>query len=124
MTREEAIEILKDEAYVLYKDDNPYNRQAFDIAIEALKAQLSAKDTTLDDVSTAYENGYQQGKFEALQSQQKTGRWIEQTDTQNDVYYVCSNCKEAFTLIEGTPTYNLYNYCPNCGAKMKSEVTE
>lgn len=57
----------------------------------------------------------------AVQSEQKTGRWIEQTDTQNDVYYVCSNCKEAFTLIEGTPTDNLYNYCPNCGAKMKSE---
>lgn len=39
MTREEAIEILKDEAYVLYKDDNPYNRKAFDMAIEALKTQ-------------------------------------------------------------------------------------
>lgn len=50
--------------------------------------------------------------------QPKTGRWIERTDTQNDVYYVCSNCKEAFTLIEGTPTDNLYNYCPNCGAEM------
>lgn len=54
----------------------------------------------------------------SVQPEQKTGRWIEQTDTQNDVYYVCSNCKEAFTLIEGTPTDNLYNYCPNCGAKM------
>lgn len=57
----------------------------------------------------------------AVQSEQKTGRWIEQIDTQNDVYYVCSNCKEAFTLIEGTPTDNLYNYCPNCGAYMKGE---
>ncbi|MBQ2175648.1 MAG: hypothetical protein II453_11525, partial [Alphaproteobacteria bacterium] len=56
-----------------------------------------------------------------IQSKQKTGRWIEQTDTQNDVYYVCSNCKEAFTLIEGTPTDNLYNYCPNCGAKTGSD---
>ena len=57
----------------------------------------------------------------AVQPQQKTGRWIEQTDTQNDVYYVCSNCKEAFTLIEGTPTDNLCNYCQNCGAKMGSD---
>jgi len=39
MTRAEAIEILKDEAYVLYEDDSPYNRQAFDMAIEALEQQ-------------------------------------------------------------------------------------
>ena len=37
MTREEAIAILEDEAYVLYEDDSPYNRQAFDMAIEALE---------------------------------------------------------------------------------------
>ena len=72
MTREEAIEKLKrwqlevddekDYAEYLegwfYKDDEI----AFDMAIEALKAQA-----TFDDVSTAYENGYRQGKFEALQ---------------------------------------------------------
>lgn len=60
----------------------------------------------------------------SVQPEQKIGRWIERTDTQNDVYYVCSNCKEAFTLIEGTPTDNLYNYCPNCGAFMKGESND
>lgn len=35
---------------------------ALSMAIEALQAQAN-----LDDVSNAYENGYQQGKFEALQ---------------------------------------------------------
>lgn len=43
MTREEAIEILKDDAYVLYEDDSPYNRQAYDMAIEALKKKKSGK---------------------------------------------------------------------------------
>ena len=39
MTKEEAIAILEDEAYILYEDDSPYNRQAFDMAIEALEQQ-------------------------------------------------------------------------------------
>ena len=43
MTREEAIAILEDEAYVLYEDDSPYNRQAFDMAIEALEEQKTGK---------------------------------------------------------------------------------
>lgn len=38
------------------------NEEMFEMAIEALQAQVN-----LDDVSNAYENGYQQGKFEALQ---------------------------------------------------------
>lgn len=39
MTSEEAIEILQYEAYFLYDDDDSYNRQAFDMAIEALEEQ-------------------------------------------------------------------------------------
>ena len=36
MTKEEAISILTYEANFLYKDDYPYSRQAYDMAIEAL----------------------------------------------------------------------------------------
>lgn len=36
MTREEAIQVLEEEAEYLYQDDRPYNREAFDMAIEAL----------------------------------------------------------------------------------------
>ena len=46
MTKEEAISILMDDAYFLYEDDSPYNRRAYDMAIEALKAQLSEEGTT------------------------------------------------------------------------------
>ena len=56
---------------------------------------------------------------QSIQPEQKTGRWIEHIDKRGDTYHECSSCKEEFTLIEGTPADNLYNYCPNCGAKME-----
>lgn len=52
------------------------------------------------------------------------GEWIEQDDAWDGVYYECSVCKEAFTLIDGTPTDNLYNFCPNCGADMRGGRNE
>lgn len=39
MTKEEAILVLQNDAYVLYEDDSPYDRQAYDMAIKALKEQ-------------------------------------------------------------------------------------
>lgn len=48
-----------------------------------------------------------------------TGHWIEREETYGDLYYECSECKEPFVLIDGTPQDNLYNYCPNCGARME-----
>ena len=46
------------------------------------------------------------GEFESLE------------DEMFDTVYRCSVCKEDFVLLEGTPTDNLWKYCPNCGAKM------
>ena len=57
----------------------------------------------------------------ALEQEQKTGHWIEKEGWDGDLYYECSVCGEPFCLIEGTPTDNMYNFCPNCGADM-SEV--
>ena len=51
--------------------------------------------------------------------ERKTGKWIEQDDGWDGVYYECSVCKEPFTLIDGTPQDNLYNFCPNCGCEME-----
>ena len=44
MTKDESIEILQDDAYMLYEDDSPYNRQAYDMAIEALERGVNAED--------------------------------------------------------------------------------
>lgn len=53
----------------------------------------------------------------SIQPKQKTGRWIPfDCDT-----WECSECKTLFTTLEGTPKDNLFNFCPNCGAKMESE---
>ena len=53
-----------------------------------------------------------------VQPEQKTGRWIYMKDCED---WFCSNCKDIFMLLEGTPKDNDYNYCPNCGAKMRME---
>ena len=49
----------------------------------------------------------------------RNGKWIEHDDGWANVYYECSVCKEPFVLIDGTPTENLYNFCPNCGCRME-----
>ena len=51
----------------------------------------------------------------------KTGHWIEEDMFDGDIAYRCSECDEPFCLIDGTPTDNMYNFCPNCGAKMERE---
>ena len=50
---------------------------------------------------------------------QRTGRWIEQDDLWDGVYYECSACGEPWTLIDGTPWDNGMKFCPNCGADMR-----
>lgn len=52
----------------------------------------------------------------SIQTEQKEGRWVYMKDCEN---WFCSNCKDIFMLLEGTPKDNDYNYCPNCGAFMK-----
>ena len=48
------------------------------------------------------------------------GEWEEITDDWSDeTIYRCSVCGEDFVTIDCTPVENLYNFCPNCGAKME-----
>ena len=42
----------------------------------------------------------------------KQGEWIEVTHSGKDIY-LCSECAEAYKM------YIPYNFCPNCGARMK-----
>ena len=46
------------------------------------------------------------------------GRWKTCEGWDGDEYYECSECGDAFTLIDGTPQDNDYLYCPHCGARM------
>lgn len=58
----------------------------------------------------------------SIQPKPKTGHWIEKDGFDGDTYYDCSECGESWTTIDGTPWNNGMKYCPNCGAKMESEV--
>ena len=49
----------------------------------------------------------------------KKGKWIEQDDSWDGVYYECSACGEPWTTIDGTPWDNGMNFCPHCGAEMR-----
>lgn len=49
---------------------------------------------------------------------QKTGEWIFWDDDPDANTYECPECHEPFTLIEGTPAENEYNFCPKCGARL------
>lgn len=91
--------------------------------IEVLPSVEQAQ-ATLDDVSNAYENGYQQGKFEATQ---KTGKWLEKNCVCSEESHLedwqsccCSVCKHY-----DTRPYMYYfdepNYCSYCGARMEKK---
>ena len=63
--------------------------------------------------------------IEALEQEPKTGHWITWKEAGNEIAsetrFECSVCHDsAQTLCNGLDL--LSPYCPNCGAKMESEV--
>jgi len=63
------------------------------------------------------------GKIVKFVKERPQGEWIEHTERITlDTYYECSNCKEPWTTIEGTPWQNGMNFCPNCGARMGADM--
>lgn len=56
--------------------------------------------------------------------ERKKGNWIEQEDGWGGYYYDCSVCKESWTTIDGTPSDNGMNFCPNCGADMRGGYSD
>lgn len=84
--------------------------------------------------SVAYQATLKEKEFydmaiKALEQEPKTGHWIEKgkTDIAYDMCgykswatkYMCNHCGFIHTAIEN---HGVYSYCPNCGAKMESEV--
>jgi len=137
MTSEEAIAILEEEAEYLYQDDESYNREAFRMAIQALSQEpcddaISREDAIKAVYGMTRYTGIDEAPYEYAEhviadlppvtSGRHKGRWIECDGYDGDTYYDCSECGESWTTIEGTPWDNGMNYCPNCGAKMESEV--
>lgn len=83
----------------------------------SLKIIDNAPTVPLPDFKDGYKQAIIDGK---TNFQRPKGEWIERTERITlDTYYECSNCKEPWTTIEGTPWQNMMNFCPNCGARMK-----
>ena len=59
-----------------------------------------------------------------IEPERKKGKWIERDDCWDGIYYECSVCKYSFSSMEGTPSDNDYNFCPNCGADMREGEEE
>lgn len=87
------------------------------------------------DLLTTWSDGYQYIELptdDALSAIRKltptgvkmyTGHWIEDTNgtySEDHDTWECSNCGEPFTLTEGTPEDNSYNFCPKCGANLQN----
>ena len=106
MTREQATKIFRKEIECMS------HSKCEDCILEKVCDPM--RTTPLD---SEYIEAYEMA-IKALEQEPKTGHWIECDGWDGDVYYECSVCSEPFVLIDGTPTDNLYNYCPNCGAKM------
>lgn len=81
-----------------------------EMAYEAFKEWHKNKVATVEQSLIANGQPYEE---------RPQGEWIMQEGYDGDEYYECSICKDAFTLMYGTPKDNNYNFCPNCGAKMK-----
>lgn len=110
MTNEKAIEILKNGLQGITNFTEKQELEAFDLAIKALdiyKPLCPLDYPTEDD------------PYPVCAYKRPQGKWTEHEDYNNDTYYTCSNCGEDWATIEGTPSDNMMNYCPHCGADMR-----
>ena len=92
MTREEAIEYLKD---MEFNCDVSYDKEALRLAIEALQ-QAEQKKGKWEIVSDGYGNG------------EATACICE-----------CSECKDTIWVYKKAD--RKWNFCPNCGAEMEKK---
>lgn len=86
----------------------------------ALEAILNCSDIFVNNKPVMIDKvDAQEALMEVPTAEPKKGKWLpDNTDIR--MYYVCSECKQATQI----PTYVggfLYNYCPNCGARMEGK---
>lgn len=92
--------------------DDLISRQA---AIDLMKIAL--EDDWEPDYATDRIND-----LPSAQPERKNGEWIHKPDIYLDEQtWECSECGEPWIFIEGTPSENNANFCPNCGADMRGD---
>ena len=135
MTREEArvqLKAIRNDCYIISSNED---KQAFDMAIETLKAEPCEDAISRQAAIRIAEQGQVQGyewqfkeliKLPSVNPQPKMGHWIMpvQDDGMSDpIYYQvrCSKCGcdlDSQTWHMELHQYGADKYCPNCGAKM------
>lgn len=140
MTKEEAINRLKNMAWIYGSVEREQNIEAIDMAISALSektetltheeawAEIEASDLisradaieAVQDVDTRESVNVSEAvkAINALPSANRpSGEWLP-SNIPNEKW-VCSECGGACWYYEHTMELGKSNYCPNCGARMK-----
>ena len=86
-----------------------------------------------DLIRTAYKSGYEKGKAEehrwwsahcakCTDADRPQGKWLIEKTLYDNYNYRCSYCD--WYECHAYPDVEPYNFCPNCGAKMKGTDDE
>lgn len=108
ISRDAAIEAVKQ---AIYNHDSAIMR------LTELPSVTQKPETVTEFADRCRECGARYGKL----LKQKSGKWILLDECANSGYY-CSNCQKKLVKEGWSPTIKKIKYCPNCGAKMESEV--
>ena len=142
MTREDAIAILKDISWQMGSVKRWENIEAIDMAIEALSADAHNDDLIIkgakgiqdglynikDGKLSKYyaKGGIVQGYEIVPSADDVQGEWVDkeiQCNPYPPIFCVeCSAC--GYRVGRETFLENTFNFCPNCGARMKGGDTE
>ena len=116
MTRQEAIEVLKNT--IAYESGFAEAKQ---MAIEALEKKPSEDCISREFALKVIDNyGYNYPtKGEWVEVVKRTEQYDREGRKSWAVIYQCPNCGFVLNAIENHTAQ--YNYCPNCGAKMRLE---
>jgi hypothetical protein len=139
MTNDEAINTLKNTAWLGSEEQAEKVSEAVQMAVEALKAQLTEKDTTSDCISRQaairIASGYchpanvakELAKLPSAQPQRMSGKWTYGEDEYGIDGYHCDKCG-FFVPWDYTHKFidfiKDYHFCPYCGADMRGEQDE
>ena len=123
MTENEAIQFLDNIKHAevgraigkdgFYAELMGYHVEALNMAIKALEQKPCNTDTC--KVVKAYMNEWDK----PITAEPETGHWEWLTEDK----YRCSNCNSE-TRVDECMNEPMYEFCPFCGAKMKSEGEE
>ena len=119
MTTQEAINILRNTAWLGTNEDREKTEQAVEVVAEALE-QNCVKCKHYFHCCNVDEE-YEHDCFEP--ESQECGKWIERGQNKDKTHNItCSICGEGFKTKGHAKSYNTthkFKYCPNCGAYMK-----